>query len=363
MPSTSTSKAKSAKSSSDPERASSPIASLDFLEDSDSAADKTKLSKGGKGKGKGKKRSSGDAPALAVVSAVEDDEVLDAAEDGEEGDGGDSSLIIRIRSATSKLYAENGSVPTNAQIADEIGEEEETVSKERAVLAAQRKAQRGKALRNAARKAGAVDREDASLLELLAGDVQQSLLTPSCIQKMAQFVPLDFSDGAFSEDETRMRIDLMHEKLPTNSARLMIAFFEPLFRSLLKECVENTVLQKQTTVKAATVERILSRFRPYMSFTGTEANQGLIRAGMKECSEPYDKKKPDDGYLMSISDANKKQFKKDNAVNAKLAQVYAAKVLEEKERLDKKRAASTEEADEGAQDEKPLKKSKKAVEA
>lgn len=360
MPSTSTSKAKSAKSSSDPERASSPIASLDFLEDSDSAADKAKLSKG---KGKGKKKSSGDAPALAVVSAVEDDEVLDAAEDGEEGDGGDSSLIIRIRSATSKLYAENGSVPTNAQIADEIGEEEETVSKERAALAAQRKAQRGKALRNAARKAGAVDREDASLLELLAGDVQQSLLTPSCIQKMAQFVPLDYSDGAFSEEETRMRIDLMHEKLPTNSARLMIAFFEPLFRSLLKECVENTVLQKQTTVKAATVERILSRFRPYMSFTGTEANQGLIRAGMNACSEPYDKKKPDDGYLMSISDANKKQFKKDNAINAKLAQVYAAKVLEEKERLDKKRAASTEEAEEGAQDEKPLKKSKVAVEA
>lgn len=313
-----------------PDRSSSPVAAI--------------LGSASRGKSKKKSKKEKETP---VEPVVDDDDVEEVEEEVEEesGDatGVDTSITISIRDSISKLFKEKGSMPSISEIADDVGESEETVLKARKALALARQGQRLKVHRNAAKKAGAVDREGASFGEFLGQTLTQTILSESDVQRMVRSIPVDHSKNSYSLEEARARISLMHESLPKNSARLLIGFLEPIFRSLLKEGVEVTATNKRVMLNAATMDSILSRFRPYMYLSGTEPAAGLIRAAMEDGVEPLDKRDAESPPLMAVSDEMKKQFVKDKKMNAEIAAFEKKVIAREVERVAMKKRKLAEE--------------------
>lgn len=267
----------------------------------------------------------------------------------------DEKLITRIRDASHELYKRHGGIPTNAQIADEIGEEEKRVAKARKALANARKAHRVRAFRNAARKVGGGGgRDNPSHPELMGLDLMQSIFSESDIQRLARHNPLDYTKGSYPVEEAKMRMKLSSETLPKNAARKIQAVIEPMFRKQLTDIVHDVVVSGRQCVKPADVYHRLKQFRDHHLFQGVFPSDGSIRAAKEHGLEELED-------VMVESEEDAKAWKQASSVNKSLQSQAEKMVKAEAERKELKRKSGQEEEKDEEEEEgnKKAKKKKK----
>lgn len=293
-----------------------------------------------------------------------DDEEDEAVGGGAEGMNKEE-LSFAIRVASSKLFKELGRQATAAEIGDEIQTEEKTVKSSRNRLKVARQGQKLSGLRKAALKAGYSRRQGASRAEVKGLDVEQSMLTPADIQRLACAHPLDFTKGSYSPDEIAMRNDLIHEKLPLGSAREIIAFIEPFFRSTMAECVERQLRLGTQRITPSTMYAVLKRYNDLCVFTSCVPPAGLVRFAKENGIDLVKRGDPNLGYLMELSDEDKKESKTIRKEGKKAKESFDALVQAEAERKAVKRTKETKKTEEDDKEEAevappPSKKKKKA---
>lgn len=265
---------------------------------------------------------------------------------------------FKIRQAASRLYQEKGRFPSNAEVADALGENEETIANAKKSLKLARQGQKLSGLRKSALKAGYSRRQGASRAELKGQDVEQSLITPSDVSRMARANPMDFSKGSYTEAELQMRLELVNEKLPVGSAREIIATIEPLFRDAMAECVERQARLRTSRITPSTMLAVLKKYNDLSVFTACVPAKGLVRYGKETGVDLVKRNDESLGWLMNETDENKKTYKAEKKMNKEAANAYAAVMEAEALRLANKRTSP------GASAEAPVaKKKRKAVAA
>jgi len=328
-------------------RAGSPVADL---EDMDPAAQQP-AQPDDSAKGRKKK--------VVAPAPVEEEEEETLPEGLKESD----KLIFAIRQATSKLYKENGNkMPSNADIAEELGEDEATVESARKSLTLARQGQKLSGLRKSALKSGFSRRQGASRAEVKGLDIEQSLITPSDIARLAHAIPLNFDKGSYEASEVEMRTELIHESLPMGAAREIIAFVEPLFRGVMTEAVDRQFRLKTSRITPSTMNACLKKYNDLGVFTACVPPKGLVRYGKEHGVDLVKRGDESKGWLMNVSDEDKKQWKKDKAENKQAKKMFDdAKVAEEERKAAKKRPADGEDAEVEAPAAPPKKKKKRAA--
>lgn len=288
-----------------------------------------------------------------------------------EEDGEDSSLdamIFKIRQASSKLYKENGRPATNADIAEMINESEEKVKNVRDQLKLARQGKRLNELRNSAIKAGFSRREDASQAELKGLDIEQSLLTPSDIQRLARAHPLSFEHGSYDVNENKMRLGLMHETLPIGSAREIIAGLEPFYREAITEAVWLTARKGTQRITPSIMKQVLGKYTGLTAFTSCTPPEGLVRFTKTEGVEVFNRKTNAKRKLMSVTPADKALWNKQSSDNDRSKKEFNKLMKEEAQRKSAKGGSSgsafvadqAEEADTAAAEPKKKKSKSKS---
>ena len=117
----------------------------------------------------------------------------------------DEKLIFRIREASSKIFKETKRPARNDEIAEELDVEEADVKSARDSLQLQRKNRKLSALRKRALQAGFAKRECMRVNEMMALDVERSLISPNDIKRLVRSQPLTYSEGTFEPKEAEMR--------------------------------------------------------------------------------------------------------------------------------------------------------------
>lgn len=309
------------------------------LEDMVPAGDKPVQPDDAAAAGGRRKKSAAKAPAPA------DEEAEDLPAGLKESD----ALMFKIRQANSAFYKENTRNATNAEIAEIIEEEESTVENARSSLKLARQGAKLSGLRRQALKAGFSRRKDASRAEVRGQDVEQSLITTSDVQRLAHSIPLDFSKGSYSPEEVEMRMELIHESLPVGSAREIMGFIEPLFRGVLTDCVERQSRLRTQRVTPSTMLASLKKYNELGVFSACVPPKGLVRHAKEDGIDLVNRKKEGDGYLMEVTDADKKEFKKWKSECKTAKEQFDSSIAAEKKRkADRKAAPVAEEADEEA---------------
>jgi len=294
----------------------------------------------------------------AAIAAAEEEETEELPKGLKESD----AFIFKIRQKVTELYHEGNKRPTNEEIAEAVGEDEEKVASARKALTTARKGQKLSGMRKSALKAGFSRRQNPSRAEVRGLDIEQSLLTPSDIVRLATALPLNMAKGSYDETELNMRMELMNEKIPIGSAREIIAFLEPHYRGVITDCVERQSRTKTQRITASTMGAALKKFNDLGVFTAVVPPEGLVRFGKEDGVDLVKRGDPDSGYLMEATPDEKKKWraldKKENKISQeKLVQAYK-ELADQKE--SRKRKADEVAAEASAAASGKAKKGKKA---
>ena len=257
-----------------------------------------------------------------------------------EEDGPEESLIVRIRNASSDIFKETNRPATNAEIAEVLGEEVEKVKSARDSLKNARKRQRMSALRRKALQVGYSRRKGLSRAEAQGLDMDRTLLSVHDIKRLMRSLPLDFENGSYSPEELKMKMELAFENMPINVAREIIAFLEPIFRSIMNECVDRQVRSRTMRITPAVMYNVLKKYNGLGLFSGATAPEGLIKHCKQNGLELKDRSNPDAGMLMTASKEDKKQWKAEKPKNQQMTELYNEMLEQEKKRVEKKRSKS-----------------------
>lgn len=257
-----------------------------------------------------------------------------------EDDGPEESLIVRIRNASSDIFKETNRPATNAEIAEVLGEEVEKVKSARDSLKNARKRQRMSALRRKALQVGYSRRKGLSRAEAQGLDMDRTLLSVHDIKRLMRSLPLNFENGSYSAEELKMKMELAFENMPINVAREIIAFLEPIFRSIMNECVDRQVRSRTMRITPAVMYNVLKKYNGLGLFSGATVPEGLIKHCKQTGLELKDRSNPDAGMLMTASKEDKKQWKAEKPKNQQMAEVYNEMLQQEKKRMEKKRSKS-----------------------
>lgn len=282
-----------------------------------------------------------------------------------DGNEDDLKLIFRIRQASSDLYKESNKPASNAEIADALGEDVSKIKAARDSLKLARKNQRLSAFRKKALQVGYSRRKNLSHTEAVGLDTERTLITPADIKRMVQSLPLDFEKGSYTEDEIKMKMEMAFESIPVGVAREITAFIEPVFRTIINECVAHQVRVKTGRINAATVHSVISKYTGLGVFTGVAPPDGLIRFAKVDGVEAAKRGDHDSGRLLTASTEDKKLWKSEKVKNKKMSDLFANMVSEEKQRLEKKRNKSAVEGSDAVDavqpvvEDEPVKKKKK----
>jgi len=286
------------------------------------------------------------------ASPVADIEFADAADDVPDQniakDGVDEAtekLIFRIRQASSAIFKEMNRPARNDEISETLGVEESAVKSARDSLRRARQNRRLSATRKKALNAGFSRRTGMTPAEAAGLDLERTLITPADIKRLMRALPLNFKEGSYSAKEAKMRIDMMFESLPVGSAREIIAFIEPFFRSTITECVDRQLRMRTQRITPATMYSVLKKYDNGI-FTSVQGPDGLVKFAKKDGIDHENKKNPDEGMLMNASTEDKKEWRKMASKNEEIAKYYEEKVGQEKQRLETKRKNEVEEENE-----------------
>ena len=280
----------------DRSRAPSPGADERTLEDMDPAEEQPVQPDDSAASGKRRK-----AAKNVAAAGDEEEEVSESAKE----------FIMKMRDATSRLYKEQGSMPSAADVAAELGCDDKKVESTRHALKMQRQGAKLSGLRRSALKAGYSRREDASRAEIKGLDIAQSLITPGDIQRLERAIPLNFDKGSYEPEEIEMRMELIHQTLPIGSAREVIGFVEPIFRSVITECVERQARTKTQRVTPSTMYSVLKKYADLGVFTSMVPPKGLVRHGKETGVGTYiPGKDMEPVELMESTTEDKKDWKK-----------------------------------------------------
>lgn len=251
-----------------------------------------------------------------------------------EGLNENDAMIFKIRQASSKLCKANGGRnASNADIAEEIGEEEDTVKNHRDHLKLARQGARLSGARKSARKAGFSSRKNASRDELHGLDMERSILSPADIVRLAHAVPLSFDKGSYNKVENEMRFLCMFESLPHQSARELTAFVESEFRAIDRACVERNSRLNTTRVSASTMGAVVKNRADRSIFSSFVPPPGLVRHAKDTGVGTYVPGRNEDPVeLMEVTAEDKKQYRADKKENKEMADSYDRLVKKEADR-------------------------------
>jgi len=284
------------------------------------------------------KRSSSPVADIEFADAADDVPDQSISKDGV--DDATEKLIFRIRQASSDIYKEQHRPARNDEIAEILGVEESAVKSARDTLKRARQNRKLSALRKKALQAGFSRRNGMTNAEAAGLDMERTLITPSDIKRLMRAIPLDFDGGSYTAKEAKMRIDMMYENLPVGSAREIIAFVEPLFRSVVTECVDRQLRLRTQRITPATMYSVLKKYDNGV-FTSVEAPEGLIKYAKKDGVDLENRKDADQGMLMNASTDDKKKWKSMSSKNKDMAEYCKNVQQEEKTRLENKRKSQT----------------------
>ena len=323
--------------------------------------------------GKASKNDKAVRPSSPVADLEYNDPADDVPDQTVEDDTPDTKLIDRIRQVSSDIFKLTNRPATNVEISEVLDEEVSTIKAARDALKNARKRQRLSTLRRKALQVGYSRRKGLTRAEAQGLDMDRTLFSPHDIKRMMRSIPLTFENGTYSMDELKMKLELAFESMPVNVAREIIAFLEPIFRSIMNECVERLVRNRTQRITPAIVYSVLKKYNGLGLFTGVLPPKGLVKYCKQDGLEPRNRAKPEEGTLMTASKEDKKEWRSEKAKNQEMAELYEKMVEMEKARMEKKKkredkkeeetaeaAGASEEADAGSVTRpKKAKKSKK----
>tara|TARA_B110001452_G_scaffold264331_1_gene267170 strand:+ start:465 stop:1379 length:915 start_codon:yes stop_codon:yes gene_type:complete len=201
------------------------------------------------------------------------------------------------------------------------GEEEGKEKKERdpaKVLKTRREHKRCSGYRLKAKEAG--------YLKVGGGiDMHKSSLSVTDAKRLLRFYPEVLDKSSYSEEETKERMMLAVEALPTSTARVAQAGLESLYRYLMTESLWRAQENGKTRVNAQHVHAAFRRYAPYMRYTAVDPPKGLIKHALSEGVT---------GMAATEDDMTDDKIKSEKAENASL--VKQQKAMEKAEEARKK---------------------------
>lgn len=159
-------------------------------------------------------------------------------------------------------------------------------------------------------------------------DMHKSVLSNADAKRLLRFYPEVLEKSSYSEEETKERMMLSDEALPTATARVAQANLEPLMRYLMTESLWHATENNKMRVNAQHVHAAFRRYAPYMRYTAVEPPKGLIKHALKEGvsgMQAYDTDLNED-FLQNEKDENASLVKQQKVMeSAELARKAAFK--------------------------------------